>query len=217
MTCPACGRDNPSDAEYCGNCGSGLSTGPEGSRYRPFDASDARSSSMVDRMFAAARLDVQTYEDIEADPKATVQAVWVVVIVSVASGIGLLGSGGGFGGLFLGVVLGITQWVVWAFITYWIGTGILRTPETHATWSQLARTTGFAQSPGVLRVLGFIPVIGPLIFVAVSLWQFVAMVVAVRQALDYESTWRAVGVVVIGFAILFVVAVILILIFGGFA
>ena len=69
----------------------------------------------------------------------------------------------------------------------------------------------------MLRVLGFIPVIGPLIFVAVSLWQFVAMVVAVRQALDYQSTWRAVGVVVIGFAILFVVAVILSLIFGGFA
>ena len=172
---------------------------------------------MVDRMFAAARLDVQTFEDVEADPRATAQAVKVVVIVSIASGIGLLGSGGEFLGLFVGVILGVVQWAVWAFITYWIGTGILRTPETHATWAQLARTTGFAQSPGVLRVLGFIPVIGGAIFFAVSIWQFVAMVVAVRQALDYESTWRAVGVVVIGFVILSIVTLIFVGIFGGFA
>ena len=217
MTCPTCGRDNPSDAEFCGNCGSRLSSASEGTAYRPFDASDTRSSSMVDRMFAAARLDVQTYEDVEVDPAATSQAAKVVLIVSIASGIGLLGSGGGLSGLFVGVILGVVQWAVWAFITYWIGTGILRTPETHATWGQLARTTGFAQSPGVLRVLGFIPVIGGVIFFAVSIWQFVAMVVAVRQALDYESTWRAVGVVVVGFVILFVVTLIFGLIFGGFA
>ena len=154
---------------------------------------------MVDRMFAAARLDVRTYEDIEADPKATVQAVWVVVIVSIASGIGLLGSGGGFSGLFLGVVLGVVQWAVWAFITYWIGTTLLRTPQTRADWGQLLRTLGFAQSPGVLRIFGLIPIVGPVIFFALFLWQVATTVVAVRQALDYRSPWRAVGVVVIGF------------------
>ena len=216
MTCPTCGRDNPSDAEFCGNCGSRLSTGPEGTPYRPFDAADERSSSMIDRMFAAARLDVQTYEDIEADPGATGQAAKVVVIVSIASGIGLLGSGG-FQGLVLGVVLGVVQWAVLAFITYWIGTGILRTPETHATWGQLARTTGFALSPGVLKVFGFIPALGGAIFFAASMWQLTAMVVAVRQALDYESSWRAVGVVIIGFVVYGILFVIIFgLIFGGF-
>ncbi len=172
-------------------------------------------ASLVDRMFGAARLDVHTYEEVEADSSATLQAVWVVVLVSVASGVGLLGTGGGIGGLIVGVVLGVGQWAVWAFITYWVGTRYLPTPETRATWGQLARTTGFAQSPGVLKVLGFIPVIGLAVFFLVSVWQFFAMVIAVRQALDYESTWRALGVVAIGFVVVLVFTLILGLIFGG--
>ena len=176
---------------------------------------DESRASIVDRMFGAARLDAHTYEDVEADPSATLQAVWVVILVSVASGIGLLGTGGGFGGLIVGLVLGVAQWAIWAFVTYWIGTRILSTPETHATWGQLARTTGFAQSPGVLKVLGFIPVIGLVIFFVVSIWQFAAMVIAVRQALDYRSTWRALSVVAIGFVIVLVLTLILGLIFGG--
>ena len=82
-----------------------------------------------------------------------------------------------------------------------IGTTLLRTPETEADWGQLLRTIGFAQSPGIFRVFGFIPVIGPIIFFATGLWQLATMVVAVRQALDYRSTWRAIGVVVVGFIV----------------
>jgi hypothetical protein len=131
------------------------------------------------------------------------------MIVSVASGIGLLGAGGDFGSLILGIVFGVAQWAIWAFITYWIGTGLLRTPETHATWGELARTTGFAQTPGILRVFGFIPGLGSVIFVGVTFWQFAAMVIAVRQALDYRSTWRAVGVVAIASIVVFATASIL--------
>ena len=71
--------------------------------------------------------------------------------------------------------------------------------STHADWGQLARTLGFAQSPGIFRVLGFVPVIGNIIFAVASIWMLVAMVVAVRQALDYTSTRRAIAVVLIGF------------------
>jgi len=195
MDSPACRHENPSDAEFCGNCGPRLAANPGGSAYRPVDG-PGPAPSMVDRMIRAARLNVSAYEEVEADTGATLQAMWVVVIVSVASGIGLLGTGGDFGRLILGVVLGVAQWAILALATYWIGTGLLRTPETHATWGELARTTGFAQSPGILRVFGFIPGLG-FIFFAVSLWQFAAMVIAVRQALDYRSTWRAVGVVAI--------------------
>jgi len=38
-------------------------------------------------------------------------------------------------------------------------------------------------------------------FIAAAIWMLVAMVIAVRQALDYKSTWRAVGVVVNSFFI----------------
>jgi hypothetical protein len=154
--------------------------------------------TLTERMLGAARLQVSTYEEVEHDTSATAQAALVVVIVSIATGIGSLGSGGLIG-LIYGVVFGIVGWAMWAGVTYFVGTRILPTPETEADWGQLARTLGFAQSPGVLKVLGVIPFIGGFIFLGVTIWQLITMVVAVRQALDYTSTGRAVGVVLIGF------------------
>lgn len=122
----------------------------------------------------------------------------VVVLVALATGIGTYGSGGP-AGLVVGIVAGIGAWALWAWITYFVGTTVLKSAETEANWGQLARTLAFAQSPGVLKVFGFIPVLGPWVFFIASIWQLVAMVIAIRQALDYTSTWRAVGVAVVGF------------------
>lgn len=149
-------------------------------------------------MIGAAKLDTATFEEVEHDGSATKQAMSVVVLVALATGIGTIASGGLIG-LVLGIVLGIVGWALWAWITYLVGTTILKTPETEANWGQLARTLGFAQSPGVLKVFAIIPGIGPLIFAIASIWQLVAMVIAIRQALDYTSTWRAIGVALIGF------------------
>jgi len=153
---------------------------------------------MIKRMIGAAKLDIATYEEVEADTSATRQAMVVVVLVALATGIGAYGSGGP-AGLVVGIVAGIGAWALWAWITYFVGTTLLKTAETKANWGQLARTLAFAQSPGVLKVFGFIPVFGPWVFFIASIWQLVAMVIAIRQALDYTSTWRAVGVAVVGF------------------
>ncbi len=156
---------------------------------------------MLARMMGAARLNVATFEDVESDSSATMQAMMVVIIVSIAGGIGgILTSG--IWGLVFGLISGLIQWALWALVTFLVGTTILKTPETHADWGQLARTTGFAQTPGLFKVFGFVPAVGPIIVLIASIWQFAAMVTAVRQALDYQSTWRAVGVVVIGFLII---------------
>ena len=153
---------------------------------------------MIKRMIGAAKLDIAIYEEVEADTSATRQAMAVVVLVALATGIGTLGSGGPVG-LVVGIVAGLGLWALWAWITYFVGTTLLKTAETEANWGQLARTLAFAQSPGVLKVFGFIPVLGPLVFAIASIWQLVAMVIAIRQALDYTSAWRAAGVAVIGF------------------
>ena len=153
---------------------------------------------MIQRMIGAAMLRTGTYEEVEADTSATKQAMLVVVLVAVASGIGNFGSGGVLG-LVFGIAAALAGWAFWAWITYYVGTTILRTPETDANWGQLARTLGYAQSPGIFKVFGFVPVIGPVVFSIASLWQLIAVVIAIRQALDYTSTWRAIGVAVIGF------------------
>ena len=153
---------------------------------------------MIRRMMGAARLDAAIYEEVESDPSATKQALTVVILVALATGIGTFGTGGP-AGLVVGIVAGIGLWALWAWITYFVGTTILKTGETEANWGQLARTLGFAQSPGLLKVVGFIPVLGPWVFTITSIWQLVAMVIAIRQALDFASTWRAVGVAMVGF------------------
>ena len=160
-------------------------------------------------MIGAALLRAHTYEEVEHDSAATKQAALVVVIVAVATGIGSISLG--MTALIFGIVAGIVQWALWAFVTYVLGTTLFNTPQTEANWGQLARTTGFAQTPGLLRIFGFIPFIGPLLATIGTVWQFVAMVVAVKQALDYTSKWRAVGVVLVGFILI----AILNLIFAG--
>ena len=173
-------------------------------------------ASFTDRMIGAARLEVRTYEEVEADRSATTQAMGVVLLSSLAVGIGSLGLGaGGLGGVVAGGIGALIGWVAWAFVTYIIGTRMLPEPQTHADLGELMRTLGFAQSPGLLRIFGSIPGLGPLVLGIVSIWMLVAMVIAVRQALDYTSTWRAVGVCLVGWVLSNFIALFFLIIFGA--
>ena len=169
-------------------------------------------STFAERMIGAATLDVHTYEEVEADTTATTQAMGVVVLSSLAQGIAGLTQGGSGFGFVAGAMGALIGWFIWAFLVYIIGTKVLPEPQTRSDLGELLRTTGFSASPGLLRVLGVIPLLGGLIMLAVSVWMLVAMIIAVRQALDYQSTGRAVGVCLIGW---FVFVVIMLMISGG--
>jgi len=170
-------------------------------------------ASMVDRMIRAAKLDATVYEEVEADTTAMGQATGVVVLASIAGGIGSIGEMGAMG-FVLGAIFSLIGWYVWSFITYLVGTRLLPQPSTQADVGQLLRTIGFASSPGVLRALGVIPGIGPLIVAVSAIWTLVAMVVAVRQALDYDSTGRAIAVCLVGWIVQVLIILIPILILG---
>jgi hypothetical protein len=170
-------------------------------------------SILTERMIRAARLDVAMYEEVETDDSATGQAVTVVVLSSLAAGIGAVGSVG-WGGILLGTIFALVGWFVWAYLSYLIGSKFLPEPQTQATLGQLLRTIGFSSSPGVIRVLGIVPGLSQLVFVVASIWMLVAMIIAVRQALDYQSTWRAVGVCAIGWVIQSLILLLLFSFFG---
>lgn len=170
-------------------------------------------NQFVDRLLGAARLDVQTYEDVEHDAQATGQAVGVVVLTSIAAGIGTLDIG--LGMLIFGALASLIGWVLWAGVIYLIGTKMLPEAGTEANMGQVLRTLAFAQAPGLLRVFGFIPLVGPIIFLITTIWMLITMVVAVRQSLDYESTGRAIGVVLLGFVAYVLVFMIIGMLFGG--
>lgn len=148
--------------------------------------------SWTGRMKRAALLDVNTYEDVEADSTATGQAAGVVAVVALAQAIGASGSGGT--GILLGITGAVVGWLLWAGITYLIGDKLL---GGTATWGELLRTIGFAQSPGVLYVLGIVPVLGGVIRFAVGIWILIAGIVAIRQALDF-GTGKAVLTALLG-------------------
>lgn len=171
-------------------------------------------TNFLDRMLRAAKLDVNLYEEVEADTGAMRQAIGVVVLSSIAAGIGSIATGG-LGGILMGTIAALIGWYVWAFLTYYIGTKFLPEPQTRADLGELLRTIGFSSSPGLIRVLGVIPGLGGVVFIVASIWMLVAMVIAVRQALDYESTLRAVGVCVIGWIIQAVIFVLLFSILGS--
>ncbi len=171
-------------------------------------------TSFLNRMLRAAKLDVNLYEEVEADTGAMRQAMGVVVLSSIAAGIGSIATGG-LDGILMGTIAALIGWYVWAFLTYYIGTKFLPEPQTRADLGELLRTIGFSSSPGLIRVLGIIPGLGGVVFLVASIWMLVAMVIAVRQALDYESTLRAVGVCAIGWIIQMLIFLLLFYILGG--
>lgn len=142
--------------------------------------------TMIDRMKGAAVLDVQTYEEVEADTTATGQAAGVVVLVSIAHAIGAVGRGGP--GILMAAVMALAGWLVWAGVTYLIGDKLLKGT---ATWGELLRTIGFAQTPGLLVGLAVVPLVGGLVRIVVAVWMLIAGIIAIRQALDF-STGKAV-------------------------
>lgn len=181
-------------------------------------------ASFVERVIGAAKLDAQTYEEVEADSGALGQALAVVVLASIAGGIGAVvgkGQGAGLAMVVLAIaytVVDLIGWLIWAFLTFIIGTKLMPEPQTKSDMGELLRTTGFSAAPGVLKVLGVIPYVGSLIRFAAYLWMLATFVVAVRQALDYQSTGRAIIVCLIGWVVqivfVFVVAIALIAMIG---
>lgn len=147
---------------------------------------------LIQRMLGAATLNIDTFEEVEADETATMQAAAVVAMVAVASAVG--GMAGENTSVFLAPVAQIIGWLIWAGVTYLIGSTLFKGT---ATWGELLRTLGFAQAPGILYLLGVLPLIGWLVSVVVPLWILWAGVIAVRQALDF-STGKAILTVILG-------------------
>lgn len=158
-------------------------------------------TTFLRRVTGAALLDAQAYEDVEGDRTATIQAMAVVLLSSLAAGIGAASAAARPATLVGVSLLAFAVWVVWAVLTVQIGTRIMPTSRTDADIGQLLRVTGFASAPGILRIAGVIPGATTAVFAITLVWMLMAMIVAVRQALDYTSTLRAFAVCALGLAL----------------
>ena len=166
--------------------------------------------TLVYRAMGAAVLDASMYEGIEADRTATYQALAVVLLSSIAAGVGA----GGWAGPHWSVLvsfgaLALVSWIVWAVLILHIGGRYFREPSTQVNLGELLRTVGFAASPGLLQVFAILPSLTVPIFVVSWLWMLAAMVVAVKHALDFRSTARAAAVCAVALALAATLALLL--------
>ena len=155
---------------------------------------------MINRIIGVLTLNVNTYEEIEADKNATIQSFSIVVLSSIVTAI-ILKPDTGFSlpNFISAIIIGIFLWGLWALVTMFVGTKLLPTQETSSNWGELARTTGYAQAPKLYSIFALIPILTTIVLFIVGIWNLITMIIAIRQALDYTSTWRAVFVVLLGF------------------
>jgi len=153
--------------------------------------------SLQSRMIRAARLDPALYDEVKADPSGLRQAAAVVLLASVATGIGF--GQGDVRLIGLGVLFALLGWYLTAYLSWFIGTRFLREPgsENRATPAELLRSIGFANSPGIVRLLAVIPDLALVVIAVTTVWMLCATVIAIRQGLGLRSTARAVGVYVV--------------------
>lgn len=169
------------------------------------------------RMWGAATLEAAVYEDVEHDPRATAQAVAVVMLASLAAGFGASGWNARpqdvFGYSATAGALALLAWTSWALLTFEIGTRLLPEAQTHANLGELLRTIGFSAAPAVFLALGAFADTTA-VFTLTAVWMLATMVMAVRQALDYTTTARAMAVCALGWLLTLVFIVILGIFFG---
>ncbi len=168
----------------------------------------ATHSSFVQRVLGAATFRVPIYEEVEHDRGATGQAAGVVGLVAVASALGGLFEG--VGGPVAGVLGAYLGWGLWSGTCYLVGVQLF---EGTADWGELLRTIGFAQAPGVLLVLGLVPIVGDALHVVVLIWMIGTVLVAIRQALDF-TTGRALATALAGFVPYMLAKMVIDLLFG---
>ncbi len=168
-------------------------------------------SSFLNRIFRAIKIDPELYEEVEHDKSATIQAAFVVVLSSLAAGVGAIHLGAS--NFIFGPLISLASWYFWAFLIFIVGTKLFPDKQTKSDHGELLRTIGFSSAPGLIRVFGFTPELMTVTFIGSSFWMLACMVVAVRQALDYKSLWKAFGVVVLCWFIQAVLLFIILLIF----
>jgi hypothetical protein len=179
-------------------------------------ATTSATNNFAMRLIGAISLDAPIYEEIEADRSATGQALGVVLLSSLATGIGARGFGEvTLAGVLFFSVAALLGWMAWALVAFEVGFRLMPQPQTRADVGELLRTTGFATAPGLFRIFGIMPGATWPVFAATAVWMLVAMVVAVRQALDYTSTSRAIAVCVVGWVLAITISIVMGVLIGS--
>jgi hypothetical protein len=149
---------------------------------------------MTDRILGALRLQESTYEEVEADVKATGEAAFIIVGTSLVSG-AVNGALTGVSSGFFGALGSFVGWAFYAWVAYIVGVKLFPGPQTKSSWGEIARTLGYANTARFLVVFELVPGLQAITRTVVGLWVLIATIVALRSALDI-GTGRAILVAI---------------------
>ena len=149
----------------------------------------------INRIYRSVKIDPEVFDEVQKDKDATIAAGIVVVLSSLAAGIGA--SHHGVINFYLAPALSLAAWFVWAYIVYFVGVKLFPDSKTKTTHQALLRSIGFSSAPGMIRIFGFNEDLMTATFIGSGFWMLACMVVAVKQTLHYKSLWKALGVVII--------------------
>ena len=170
--------------------------------------------NLISRIFRAIKIDVELYEEVEKDKSATIQAAVVVILSSLAAGVGALNLGAS--NFLLAPIASLISWYVWAYIIYFVGVKMFPEKNTKSNHGELLITIGFSSAPGLIRVFGITPDLMAVTFIGSAFWMLACMVVGVRAALDYKSLWRTLGVVVVAWLLQAILLLAILMLFRNF-
>ena len=171
-------------------------------------------SIFLNRIYRSIKIDADLFDEVQKDKSATIQAGVVVLIASLAAGVGSIHLGAS--NFLFAPILSLISWFVWTYIVYFVGVKLFADTKTNATPTSLLRAIGFSSAPGIIRIFGFSPDMMTVTFIGSAFWMLACMVVAVKQTLNYQSLWKSLGVVIISWFVQAFFLLIILVIFKGF-
>lgn len=172
-------------------------------------------SAMLERVVRAVTFDIKFFKQAESDISLTQEALIVVVLSSVLAAIGSFGDKadslvGWIGYAIVSIIWGVLGYYLWAWVTQLVGVNFFKGT---ADVGELQRTLGYAWAPRALGLFGFIWVLGPILGAVGVLWSLAVGVVAVREALNIDTS-KALLTAAIGWVIVAIIGGVLGMIFG---
>ena len=96
----------------------------------------------------------------------------------------------------------ILTWFIWAILIYVLGVKIFPDKQTKVSFKKVLTAVGFAHAPGLLRFFAVTPeLMIPIIFIT-QFWIFAALIISIRQILNFKSNLKSFGIVFLSFLII---------------
>ena len=152
-------------------------------------------------IFKSIKLDKSLYTDSRNFGEASIYFAGLIMILDGVAGAvaanTVIKTAIGMSGL-----TAILTWFIWAILIYVLGVKIFPDKQTNVSCKKVLTPVGFAHAPGLLRFFAVTPeLMIPIIFIT-QFWIFAALIISIRQILNFKSNLKSFGIIFLSFLII---------------